>query len=132
MNSTKSSKIYIFGNPDIPFDSLPLRILPQLREKFPEIDFVAVDPNEDFLAESDEAIDLTIIDTAIGIKNVMIFDSLEKFTPAPHVGAHDFDALASLRLLQKLGKIKSVKIIAVPSDLDEEIVAEKVADILVK
>jgi hypothetical protein len=94
--------------------------LPQLREKFPEIDFLAVDPNEDFLAESGEAVDLTIIDTAIGIKNVMIFDSLEKFTPASRVGAHDFDALVSLRLLQKLGKIKSVKIIAVPSDLDEE------------
>ena len=138
-------KIFVFGNLDLLEDSLPLRILSQLREKFPEIDFVTVDPNEDWDlpsqcrnclpvedARSQLCPGITIIDTAVGIKDVTVFDGLEKFSAPPRVGMHDFDALTNLRLLWKLGKIKKIKIIATPPDMGESKAAEKITEILEK
>jgi hypothetical protein len=121
-------KIFIFGNEDLQMDSLPLRILPILQKKFPEIEFVTVDPNEEWNVPEN----VVVIDTAVGIKDVTVFDSLEKFTAPPRVGMHDFDALTNLRYLQKLGKIKTVKIIGVPSEIGEAKATEKISWILEK
>lgn len=104
-------KIYVFGNEDVEMDSLPLKMLPELRQRFPEIEFVIKDPNE----EIDFPEEVIILDTAVGISEVTIFDDLKKFAAVPRVSIHDFDALTNLRYLQKLGKIKTVKIIAVPN-----------------
>jgi hypothetical protein len=121
-------KIFVFGNDDLEMDSLPLRILPRLSEKFPEIEFVTVDPNEEWNVPEN----LVVIDTAVGIKDVTIFDSLEKFSAPPRVGMHDFDALTNLRYLWKLGKIKKIKIIAVPAEMGEPEATEKIIKILKK
>jgi hypothetical protein len=109
--------IFVFGNEDLQEDNLPLRILPQLKDKFPEIDFVLKDANEEWEVEKEE--EIIVLDTAVGIKEVMIFDNLEKFSKTPRVGMHDFDALTNLRYLQKLGRIKKIKIIAVPQSMSE-------------
>ena len=121
-------KIFVFGNEDLPEDSLPLLILPILREKFPGIEFVTIDSNEDW----DVPESVVVIDTTVGIKDVTVFDSLDKFSAPPRVGMHDFDALTNLRLLWKLGKIKKIKIIGLPADMEESESFQKVADILKK
>ncbi|MEK7669580.1 MAG: hypothetical protein AAB350_03290 [Patescibacteria group bacterium] len=108
-------KIFVFGNMDLEMDNLPLRILPKLQEKFPDIEFVVKDPNEEWEVPEE----ITILDTAVGIKEVTVFDSLENFSKVPRVGMHDFDALTNLRYLQKLGKIKKIKIIGVSPDMEE-------------
>lgn len=118
-------KIFVFGNFDLKEDNLPLRILPQLQDKFPEINFEVKDPNEEWEVPEE----LVILDTTIGIKEVTIFESLEKFSKTPRVGMHDFDALTNLRFLQKLGKIKKVKIIAVPPNISETEAVEEVITI---
>jgi len=64
--------IYIFGNPDLDFDSLPFRILPELKKRFPKIDFETKDPNEEL--EMPE--ELVIIDTVKGIKQPHVFSKL--------------------------------------------------------
>jgi hypothetical protein len=109
------SIIYVFGNPDLPMDSLPLRILHELRKKFPRIQFEVKDPNEEWEAPEE----LTIIDTVEGIREVTVFDDLSQFAAAPRVTMHDFDALTNLRYLQKLGKIKKVRVIGVPMNISE-------------
>lgn len=119
-------KIFVFGNIDLEMDNLPLRILPELCKKFPEIEFVVKDPNEEWEVPEE----LVVLDTAVGIKEVTIFESLEKFSKVPRVGMHDFDALTNLRLLQKLGKIKKIKIIAVPQNISESEAIEKISEIL--
>ena len=103
----KIRDIYIFGNPDLPADSLPLKILPELRNKFPQLQFEVKDPNEEW----DVPEELTIIDTVEGIEKVTIFDDLAKFVRVPRLTLHDFDALSNLLYLQKLGKLKKIKII---------------------
>jgi Ni,Fe-hydrogenase maturation factor len=120
-------KIYVFGNPDLKMDSLPIRILPELRRKFPQIEFEIKDPNEEWENLPEE---LVIIDTTIGIEKITIFDSLEKFAPAPRVSMHDFDTLANLRYLKKLGKIKKVKIIGIPYDIKKSEAIKKISKII--
>lgn len=119
-------KIFAFGNPDLAEDSLPLRVLPKLREQLPQHEFIVVDPNEEW----DVPEDLLMIDTVKGIAKPQIFDSLEKFAPAPRVTMHDFDALTNLRYLQKLGKIKKIKIIGLPVTMEEEKAITGLVDVL--
>lgn len=109
-------KIFVFGNADLAVDSLPLRILPELQKRFPHIEFIAADPNEEW----DVAGGIIALDTVRGIKEVMQFDSLEQFHAAPRVTGHDFDALSNLRLLAKTGRIQNIKIIGIPPTILEE------------
>lgn len=124
--------VYVFGNPDLAMDSLPLRILPQLRETFPDIKFEFKDPNEEW----DIPEDFVVIDTVLSgcptsrMNDVTVFDDLDRFVGAPTVSMHDFDALANLRLLKKLGKIKKIKIIGVSAEMEEKIVIEKICAVL--
>lgn len=116
--------VFVFGNQDVQEDSLPLKILPRLRERFPEIQFTVVDPNEEWNMPQ-EAV---VIDTVIGIEKVMVFNGLERFTTSPRLTMHDFDALAQLRYLQKLGKIKKVTVIGVPPAISEDKAFEVIAE----
>jgi len=118
--------IFIFGNPDLAMDSLPLKIAPKLRQEFPSISFEIKDPNEEWNVPEE----LTIIDTVVGPKEVAIFNDLESFTASPRLSMHDFDALSNLKYLKKLGKLKKVTIIGVPVELSEEKAIEAVSEII--
>jgi len=107
--------ICVFGNPDIEMDSLPIRILPDLRKRFPDIDFVVLDPNEEWKIPED----MIMIDTVVGIKELTVFNDLNHFIEAPRVSVHDFDAFFNLIYLQKLGKLKKIKIFGIPPSMTE-------------
>mgnify|MGYP001591749371 CR=1 FL=1 len=119
-------KIYIFGNKDLEFDSLPLRILPELKRRFPQIEFEIKDPNE----ELDIPEELIIIDTVSGIDSVKVFSDLKNFAAHPNVSLHDFDLYSNLRYLGKLGKLKEIKIIGVPPTISEKKIVEEITTIL--
>src|ERR1035437_8857752 len=111
----QTKTIFIFGNQELEMDSLPLRILPELQKAFPSIHFEIKDPNEEWVVPEK----LIIIDTAVGLKKVKVFEDLDSFDTSPHLTMHDFDALANLKYLKKLGKLKEVKIIGLPPDMSE-------------
>jgi len=118
--------IFIFGNPELAMDSLPLQILPELQKALPAIKFEVKDPNEEW----DVPEELTVIDTVIGPKEVTIFNDLDEFAGAPQMTMHDFDALANLKYLKKLGKLKNIRIIGVPPDMEEKRAVESVGKAL--
>lgn len=120
--------IFIFGNPDLKIDSMPLKILPELQKKFPEIDFKILDPNEDWKIPED----FIVIDTVLEIKKITVFDGLKKFIPAPNISMHDFDAYANLRYLEKLGKLKKIQIIGVPAEIDEKVALNSLSELIKK
>lgn len=103
------TKIFVFGNPDIAADATPVQLLPFLREQFPKIEFLFLDPNEEWEIHDP----LIIIDTVMGIQGIHIFHGLDEFAKTPSLSVHDFDALSQLRLLKKLGKLGQVVIIGV-------------------
>lgn len=103
--------IFVFGNPDFRPDSLPIRILPKLKKRFPEIRFIIKDPNEEWKIPRKH---LCLIDTVVGIKKVTIFHDISVFRKSPRATLHDFDAYANLLLLKKLNKLPDCAIIGLP------------------
>ncbi|MDO8560502.1 MAG: hypothetical protein Q7S23_05790 [bacterium] len=120
--------VFVFGNSDLAADSLPLRILPRLQALLPSVDFRVANPNEEW----DIPRQVVVVDTVVGISQVSVFEGLEKFSAAPRVTMHDFDALSNLRLLQKLGKLDKVTVIGVPPAMDEAKAAAEVVAALEK
>jgi Ni,Fe-hydrogenase maturation factor len=113
----KKKIIYIFGNPLLDFDNLPLKIASKLQEEFPKIDFVISDPNENIKPINGE---LFIIDTVEGIDRVMLIDDVDKIQTQKLYSLHDFDLAFNLKLLQKIGRLKKIKIFGVPMEGNEE------------
>lgn len=120
--------VYVLGNPVVPSDGLPLKIVSKLQKRLPEFSFVHFDPTEEINLETQQ--ELILIDTVIGIKQVTKFDNLKKFLLSPRVSAHDFDLSVSLRLLEKLGKIKKVTIIGMPTEGKLPAIISQVENIL--
>lgn len=118
--------IHIFGNADIAMDSLPLRLLPRLSHQFPDINFVTLDPNEEWNIPNP----FIIIDTVLGLTDAHLFRSLDEFGSSPTVSMHDFDALFNLRYLAKLGKLKEVRIIGVSPNMEEEKALTKITSLI--
>lgn len=119
-----SMKIYVFGNPLVPEDSVPLQILPELKKKFPTIEFVVTDPNEDFPPDDEK--DLVIIDTVMGIKKPMILDldSFERKKNTP-VSPHDYDLLFHLLILKKLKRLNKVIIVGIPNKIESSLIFQR-------
>ena len=110
-------RIYVFGNPLVKEDSLPLKILPKLKKLSPKIIFEIADPNENFPPNGEK--NIIILDTVKGIKKPSLLDlnHLERISKTPN-SPHDYDLMFHLQLLKKLKKIEGVKIIGIPSWVD--------------
>ncbi len=108
--------VFVFGNPDLAMDALPLSLVEELHRVRPDLSFVVKDPNEDWNIPRT----LLVIDTVVGIDRVTIFHGLKDFVAAPQVSVHDFDAYANMRLLEKLGKLDEVMIIGVPVGISSD------------
>ena len=117
-------KMLVFGNPLVDEDCLPLKLLPDFRKKFPEIEFKEFDSVEDL---QDEGRDLLIIDTVKGISKVQVIDDIDSFDLGKIYSLHDFDLGYNLKLMKKTGMIDSVKIFGIPSGLDDNEVFDDLA-----
>lgn len=110
-------EIWVFGNPDLPQDAVPLQLLPRLRTRFPQHRFRTLDPNEEW----DMPDPLLIIDTVAGVSEVRAFTDLSAFTDTHSVTMHDFDLGTKLRWMQKIRKLpKDLTIVGVPMGADPE------------
>lgn len=114
--------VYVFGNPDLPMDALPIRLVPELQNKFPQHQFIVRDPLDEWDTVPET---LVILDTIVGINSVQEFTSLDAFAASPRVTMHDLDLWSQLQLLKKVGKLKQVRIFGVPpgSDMQTAILA---------
>jgi len=120
--------IYVFGNPLVPGDSGPERMLVNLKEKFSEHKFTITDPNDSF--------------PPLNERNPVIFDTIKKLSQphlfrfedlisngTPLISGHDYDLFVHLSLLKKLGRIDSVTIIGMP---EVEHISSQLAEKLIK
>lgn len=110
----KIIKILIVGNSLVPQDSLPVRLLLDLKAAFPKITFKEIDGVENI---EDEGRDLVLIDSAQGIDEIKIITDLDSIEISKIYNMHDFDLGMSLKLLKKIGKIDSVLIFALPQKM---------------
>ena len=103
-------KISVFGNPDLKEDNAGIKLIPWLKQKYPEAEIKIEDPVESLKPVDD----WIIVDACAGINKITEFEDLDKFEAARRVSVHDYEVAMELKLLKKLGKIKKLKIIAVP------------------
>ena len=107
-------KIYVFGNDLVKEDSGALLLVSKLRLTYPHVQFLVVDPNENFPPQNEK--NIVVLDTVEKIHKPILLDfsDLAAVNKTP-VSPHDYDLLLHLLLLKKMGKIDSVKIIGVPT-----------------
>ncbi len=109
--------VSVFGNPDLPADSVPVGLVPRLRKRFPEIRFVVEDPNEIDLPKRGKWV---IIDTVRGLESVLWL-SVDDIARSRNVGmtAHDYDLATLLLLAKKLDSSFEPNILGVPFGMSE-------------
>ncbi len=107
-------KILIFGNPLIEEDSIPIKLIPFLKEEFPSIEFKEFETEEEI---KDEGRNLIIIDSIQDIEKTIIVENLNQLKSQKIVSMHDFGLSYNLKLLKKVGYIDSIKIIGVPQKI---------------
>ena len=120
--------VLVVGNEMDSSDAIPLNIIKEWTETFPRFVFIPWDPTEELPEECTS--DIVLIDSVKGIRNVRIFNSLDEFYLSPRNTVHDFDLPVALKLLQKLHKIDTVKIIGIPYGENTEELKNQVLSIL--
>ncbi len=118
--------VYICGNPLVNDDSMPFRILKDLKAAFPEINFLDFDPTENFPDDDP----LFIIDTVVGISGVKVIEDVDGFENAPHFSLHDADLAFHLKMMKKLGKLPKIKIFGVPQEGNEKTIVSHLVNFL--
>ena len=110
--------VYVFGNQDIKEDKNAFLVARYLEKKMPEIDFKLMGINDEISFQNENPVIMDVVD---GIKEVMLFDDIDKVIMPPRVSAHDFDLGFQLKYLRKIGKIKSALIIGIPMESAKQI-----------
>jgi Ni,Fe-hydrogenase maturation factor len=107
--------VYVFGNPLVREDSLPLELIDNLRKEFPSLDFKEFDTVEELQER-----ELNIIDTVKGIKKVELIEDIDKIITDKIYSMHDFDLGYNLKLLKKMKMIDKVRIFGIPMNMDKK------------
>jgi len=118
--------IYVFGNPLVRKDSLPLKLIDRLRKKFPSLEFKEFDTIEDL----EFGKELNIIDTVKGIKKVELIEEIDKIITDKIYSMHDFDLGYNLKLLKKMKMIDKVRIFGIPMKIDEKKALKQLENII--
>ena len=124
-------KFLVFGNPLVEKDNLALKLIPKLQKHFPNIEFKEFDPTENLESEIENKT-LFVLDVAERIDKVVVLEDINKLETIGKYSMHDFDLAYNLKLLKKIGKLKNVKIIAVPMNMDEDEALDQIQLILKK
>jgi Ni,Fe-hydrogenase maturation factor len=116
--SNSKPTIYLFGNPLVETDCLPLLIADRLKKRFPMISFYIIDPNENLTPDTNG--ELIMIDTVVGIDKVAVIHNIDQLADEPKYSLHDFDLGFQLKLLKKIGILKKVTIFGVPQEVTQD------------
>jgi len=121
--------VLCFGSEFVEMDKLPIILYRELRERIPSVEFILCDSLNEILDYIDYE-RVFILDTVKGIKDVSIIDDLDVLKERKIYTLHDFDLSLYLKLVNKIKKIKNLKIIGIPIDYNKEDAKEKIIDIL--
>ena len=118
-------KILIFGNPLVTKDSLPLKLIDDLRNEFPHVEFKEFDSIEEIQNEGEP---LYISDSVEKIKKVMVITDLDQLATDKIYSVHDFDLATNLKILKKIGVMKEIIIFGVPMNITHGQALQEIRD----
>ncbi|MFH0943247.1 MAG: hypothetical protein V1810_03675 [Candidatus Beckwithbacteria bacterium] len=105
-------KVSVFGNKDLIEDRAAVELIPWLKNKYPKAEIKIEDPTEGLKPPEDG--NWVVVDACQGINKITEFDNLDQFEAKRRVSVHDYEVVMELKLILKLGKVKSLKVIGVP------------------
>ena len=114
-------KVYCFGNEFLKEDSLAKGLADEIQ--IDGIEFVKCNSPDDVLDETDE---IVILDAVEGINKIIIINDLNQLKTDKLMSLHNFDLSFFLKLMEKIGKIKKIKIIGIPMKGDKEKIKQQV------
>jgi Ni,Fe-hydrogenase maturation factor len=118
-------RVLVLGNPLVDSDSLALKLLPSLKERFPNIEFEEADP-----ADIDLEQDPIVIDVAKNVKKVVLIDDAKRLQSDDALSIHGLGLAEMLSLMETAGRKVSVKIICVPEKMSPKLALEKITPML--
>jgi hypothetical protein len=118
--------VYCIGNPHIPEDRLALDLADQMT--IDGVQFIKVLSPEELFSEHPTA--LTIMDCAKGISKVTVFTDLSKLKSGHLLSLHDFDLSMVLQLMEGMGTLPKLTIIALPMGKSVDEVESVVREVL--
>lgn len=121
-------KISVFGNPNLPQDSLAFRLVPHLQKLLPHAEFIHQDPQEQIMPLNEPI--WWIIDVVKNISEVKLISDLDQIKEVKRVTLHDYDLATELKLIKKIYSDIIIKIVGVPSQGEVEKIAKQVASII--
>jgi len=121
--------VLCFGNEFVEMDRLSIILYRELKGKIPNVNFVLCESLNEILDYLNYE-SVFILDTVKGIKDVSIINDLKILKERKIYTLHDFDLGLYLKLLNKVKKIKNLRIIGIPTDYDKEEAIEKVKNLL--
>lgn len=119
--------VYVFGNPLVKEDSMPLKLINKLKGEFPSLQFKEFDTVEDVELEKE----MNIIDTVKGIKKVGLIENIDKIMTEKIYSTHDFDLGYNLKLFKKMKMIDKVRIFGIPSKIKEKEAFEQLKKLII-
>jgi Ni,Fe-hydrogenase maturation factor len=119
--------VYVFGNPLVKEDSMPLKLINKLKREFPSLQFKEFDTVEDLDLEKE----MNIIDTVKGIKKVELIEDIDKIITEKIYSTHDFDLGYNLKLFKKMKMIDKVRIFGIPSEIKEKEAFEQLKKLII-
>ena len=120
--------VLCFGNEFVEMDKLPILLYRELKGKIPNVDFILCDSLNEILDYINYE-RVFILDTVKGIKDVSIIDDLELLKERKIYTLHDFDLSIYLKLVDRIKKLKNLKIIGIPVGYNKEDAKEKIIDL---
>ena len=117
--------VFVFGNPLVKEDSIALKVAKELGNK--GIEFREIQSLSDLENIPEE---LTILDCAEGIEKITVLTDLKNLEGKKKVSLHDFDLGTELLLLNKIGRIKKVKLFLIPRNYSLEKAVRELETIL--
>jgi len=117
-------KVSVFGNSDLDKDSLVVRLVPELRERLPGVEFKVEDPVEGLKPPKKDL--WVILDVGKGVKGVKVFKDVDRLVDERWVSLHDYGVAMELKLLKKLKKIGEVRIVVVEMGMTEKKALEEI------
>lgn len=110
-------RVSVFGNPDLPFDAVASGLIPDLQKKFPDVEFIHQDPNEECAPPETAAgggEPWIIIDAVKGVDRVTVIEDTKLIETQQRISMHDYDLGMHLTLLKKINPDLKIKIIGIP------------------
>ena len=102
-------KIFCFGNEYFQGDEVAKQLARKLESS--KFEFIMAESPAEILNAPEE---LIILDVAKGIDNVTLLNDTSRLETISSLTTHDLDLNFFLKLMQQTGKIKDIKIIALP------------------